>query len=199
MGRETVAVAHWNGKTAEVKALLEATEIILRGEIRAKISRLAITSTSVNNDTLCVQSSEQLLRLELGHAEAAKWAAILSKPPPTLAQKLGIDATRKAFVIGHVDDEELAKVLLDSMTQNRQDAAVLMAVLTTNADLAEAVKLGQETPLSPIWCVYGKSKFATVSDGEIRAAMRAGGFVDNKTSGISDRMTATRYKFRASS
>jgi hypothetical protein len=199
MGRETVAVAHWNGKTAEVKALLEATEIILRGEISAKISRLAITSISVDNDTLFVQSSGQLLRLDLGHAEATKWVTILSKPPPTLAQKLGIDATRKAFVIGHVDDEELAKVLLDSITQNRQDAAVLVAVLTTNADLAEAVKLGHETPLSPIWCVYGKGKFATVPDGEIRTAMRAGGFVDNKTSGISDRMTATRYKFGASS
>jgi hypothetical protein len=199
MGREAVAVAHWNGETAEVKALLEATEIILRGEIRARVSRATISSFSVEDDTLNVISSGQLLCLELGHAEATKWAAILSKPLPTLAQKLGIDATHPAFVIGHVDDAELAKTLSGAVTQTRQNAAVVLAILTTEADLAEAVRLGQETPHCPVWCVYGKGKFATITDSDIRTAMRASGFIDNKTSGVSDQMTATRYQLRAAS
>jgi hypothetical protein len=199
MGREAVAVAHWNGEIAEVKALLEATEIILRGEIRARVSRATISSFSVEDDMLNVMSSGQLLCLELGHTEAVKWAAILSKPLPTLAQKLAIDASRRAFVIGQVDDAELAKALSGAVTQTRQDAAVLLAILTTEADLAEAVTLGQETPHCPVWCVYGKGKFATVADSAIRTAMRASGFVDTKTSGVSEKMTATRYQLRAAS
>jgi hypothetical protein len=199
MGREAVAVAHWNGEIAEVKALLESTEIILRGEIRARVSRATISSYSVEDDTLNVISSGELLCLELGHAEVTKWAAILSKPLPTLALKLGIDASRRAFVIGQVDDAELAKALSGAVTKTRQDAAVLLAILTTAADLAKAIRLGQETPHCPVWCVYGKGKFATVADSTIRTAMRASGFIDNKTSGVSDRMTATRYQLRAAS
>jgi hypothetical protein len=199
MGRETVAVAHWNGKTAEVKALLESTEIILRGEIRARISRAAIANISVNEDTLQLVSEGHTLRLELGHSEAMKWSAALGKPLPTLAHKLGINATRRAFVIGHVDDAELAKVLSDSSTQSRNDAAVLLAILRTDTDLCEAIRLGQSTPICPIWCVYGKGRFATVSDNTIRAAMRANGYIDTKTSGISEKLTATRYQLKTAS
>jgi hypothetical protein len=199
MGRETVAVAHWKGETAKVKALLEAAEIILRGEIRARISRANISSISVDEDTLQLVTAGSNLRLELGNSEAMKWAAVLSKPPPTLAQKLGIDEARRAFVIGHADDEEFANALSDASTQTRNDAAVLVAILKTDADLSQAISLGQVPPICPIWCVYGKGKFATISDTTIRTVMRANGFIDNKTSGISDKMTATRYQFKAAS
>lgn len=199
MGREAAAVAHWNGEIAEVKALLESTEIILRGDIRAKISRATISSFSVDDDVLDVTSSGQVLRLDLGHAEATKWAAVLSKPLPTLAQKLGIDPSRKAFVMGHFDDAELSKALTDAQTSAREDASVLVAVIQTEADLTDAIRCAQETPVLPLWCVYGKGKFATVTDSAIRSTMRESGFVDNKTSGVSDRMTATRYQLRAES
>jgi hypothetical protein len=199
MGREAVAVAHWNGEIAEVKALLESTEMILRGEIRARIPRATISNFSVDADTLSVMSSGQLLCLELGHVEATKWAAVLSKPLPTLAEKLGIVGSRRTFVYGHVDDAELIKALSGVMTLVRKDATVLVAILKTEADVAEAIKLGQEIPHCPVWCVYGKGKFATVTDSAIRTEMRASGFVDNKTSGVSDKMTATRYQLRAAS
>jgi hypothetical protein len=197
MGRETVTIAHWDGMTAKVKALLEATEIILRGELRAKISRAAIEDISVDEDTLHLVTAGNTLRLELGNSEATKWAAALSRPPPSLAQKLGIDAARRAFVIGYVDDEEFGKVLSDFSTQTRDEAAVLIAILRTEADLSQAIMLGQVAPICPIWCVYGKGRFATISDSTIRTAMRANGFIDNKTSGISEKMTATRYQYRA--
>jgi hypothetical protein len=197
MGREAVVVAHWNGAIAQVKALLESAEIILRGEIRARIPRATISSISVDGDMLNVMSSKQSLCLELGHAEATKWAAVLSKPLPSLAQKLGIDASRRAFVIGQVDDVELAKALSGAATRICKDAAVLVAILITEADLAEAIRLGQGTPHCPLWCVYGKGKFATIPDSIIRTTMRASGFVDNKSSGVSDTMTAIRYQLRA--
>jgi hypothetical protein len=196
MGREAVAVARWNGEIGQVKALLESAEILLRGEIRAAIPRSAISTFSVDGDTLIVAAAEQVLRLELGHAEANKWAAVLSKPIPTLAQKLGISEAHRAFVFGPVDDVELAAALHGAVANTCQDAAVVVAVLVTEADLTRAITLGREAAPRPVWCVYGKGKFATITDSVIRATMRASGFVDNKTSGVSDRLTATRYQYR---
>jgi hypothetical protein len=199
MGREAVAVAHWNGAIAEVKALLESSEIILRGEIRAKIPRATISSFTVDDDVLSVTSSGQVLRLDLGQAEATKWAAVLSKPLPTLAQKLGISPSRKAFVMGRVQDVELSSALTGAQAHVREDATVLIAIIQTEADLADAIICAQNSPTLPLWCVYGKGKFATVTDSAIRSTMRESGFVDNKTSGISDKLTATRYQLRAGS
>ena len=43
MGRTSITIAQWQGQTAEVRALLEATEIVLRGGIKARVARAAIT------------------------------------------------------------------------------------------------------------------------------------------------------------
>jgi hypothetical protein len=77
------------------------------------------------------------------------------------------------------------------------DAAVIIAVLRSHSDLSAAVEAARSVEHA-IWCVIGKGKFATVSDSEVRTTMRAAGFVDNKTSGVSERWTATQYGRRRS-
>lgn len=52
MGRDTETIARRQGQTAEVRALLEASEIILRGGIRARVSRGLITFMSVDQGWL---------------------------------------------------------------------------------------------------------------------------------------------------
>lgn len=197
MGREAVAVCRWQGETAEVKALLEGHEIILRGDIRARISRASISSFLVEGETLFLVAGDQQLGLELGQVEAQKWAAVLGKPLPTLAEKIGVDALHPAFVSGEVKDAALAEALAGAVTNAPDQAAILIAILIDEADLAAAIKLARAMPHCPIWCIYGKGKHATVSDSTIRSAMRASGFIDNKTSSVSERMTATRYRQRA--
>ena len=197
MGREAVAICRWKGEVAEVKALLERTEIILRGEIRDRIPRAAISAISADEAMLNLNVAGQALCLEIGRGEAEKWAAALCKPLPTLAEKLGVDASHKAYVIGSLDDAELARALSDAVTSDRDDAAVLVAVLTNQAELAAAIKLAQTMPQRPIWCVYGKGKFATISDCAIRTAMRGNGFMDNKSCAVSEQLTATRYRSKA--
>jgi hypothetical protein len=58
-------------------------------------------------------------------------------------------------------------------------------------------KIARSTPGCSFWCVYGKGKFATISDGDIRAYLRAQRYVDNKTTAVSERLTATRYSRKA--
>ena len=52
MGHETETISQRQGQTAEVRALLESTEIILRGGIRERVPRGAITSMTVDQGLL---------------------------------------------------------------------------------------------------------------------------------------------------
>jgi hypothetical protein len=193
MGREAICECQWKGQTAEAKVLLESRELILRGGIRARISRTTLSAVAVRAGKLSLSSGGETLTLALGKDEAEKWAAALLKPAPSLADKLGISATKKAFVIGKADDPELAKALAGSKTASLSSAAVLVAVVETEAEVQAAYKTAKTVAPCPLWCVYGKGKFATVSDAAIRSFMRDHGYIDTKTSGISDRLTATRY------
>jgi hypothetical protein len=197
MGREAIAVCHWRGETAEAKALLEASHIILRGAIRLRVERLAIDAIARDDGELILTIGGERLILELGATEVAKWHDHLLNPVPTLAEKLGVDGTRRAFVIGTHDDAELTRALDGATTGDANEASVVIAILTAEADIAAAVAAARANPARHLWCMSGKGKFATLSDSTIRAALRAHGFVDNKTSGVSDRLTATRYRMKA--
>lgn len=195
MGREAVCTAIWQGATAEVKALLESSEIILRGDLRARIARSGITGVVVQGDALVVDVAGSALTLELGSVEAAKWAAALLKAPPTLAEKLGLGGGKRAVVLGVVEDDALAAALDGATVAAPDDAHMIVAVVRTEADLASALETARTAAL-PVWIVAGKGKFATVSDSAIRTLMRTNGYIDSKTSGVSDRWSATRYAAR---
>jgi hypothetical protein len=197
MGREAIAICQWRGDVAEVKALLEAKEIILRGDIRFKVDRGSIEAIAQEDDDLVLTVAGENLILNLGAKEARKWRENLLKPLPNVAEKLGIDGNHQAYVFGEHDDPDLAKALEGATAIDLDDAAVLIAILRTETDLEAAILQALKAKDRHIWCVYGKGKFATISDNAIRTAMRAHGFADNKTSGISERLTATRYRMKA--
>jgi hypothetical protein len=196
MGRELTAVCRWRGETVEAKVLLESTELILRGALKARIPRSGITAIGVLASGLKITVGKEVLLIELPRAVAEQWQAALEKPVPTLASKLGISATSPAFVIGVVADDALAAALRGAQTTRVDDAAVLVVVIETVSSLEAAWKVARRAPDRHLWCVYGKGKFATVSDAEIRAFMRERDYVDTKTSGVSERLTATRYGCR---
>lgn len=197
MGREAITVCHWRGETAEAKALLEASHLILRGALRLRIERSAIDAVARDDSDLILTIGGERLILELGTTEVAKWYDHLLKPVPTLAEKLGVSGANRAFVIGVHDDAELARTLDGATTGDPNEASVVIAIMTAEEDIAAAIAVARVKPKRHLWCVSGKGKFATLSDSAIRAALRAHGFVDNKTSGVSDRLTATRYRMKA--
>ena len=193
MGREAEALCHWAGTSGQAHILLESAEIILRGEVRARIPRASIRSFRADGGDLTVDAAAGRLVAELGGAVAASWAAALAKPPPTLAAKLGVGPGKSAFVTGDLSDAALAEALSGATVAAASDAALIVAVVLSRADLTAAVSLAAAHPVLPVWSVYAKGPRADPGDATVRSAFRAAGWMDTKTSAVSDRLTATRY------
>ena len=193
MGREAEGHAVWRDASGAVKALLESDGITLRGEVRAKLPRSGLMDWRVEGEDLCLRSEGEALVLTLGTKEAAAWVRALEKPLPSLAAKLGVSAATRAWVIGGPAPEEIAVAVAGAEASGPGAAALIVAVLTGPGDLAAALAAGQESGLR-VWCVHGKGKGAAVSDAAVRAAFRAEGWVDIKTSAVSEGFSATLYR-----
>jgi hypothetical protein len=193
MGRETLAVARWRGAVEEVKALLESQEIILRGAIKARIARGGISNIAVEGDELTLCSEGELLTLELGAIEAAKWHDTLLKPPPSLTKKLGIGPHSRVFVIGNSDDGELNDALAGAICASPGEANILLAIIKSPVGLAAAFAVAKQHPQLFLWCVFNKGKAVEIGDTAVRAFLRERGYVDSKSCAVSAQLTATRY------
>jgi hypothetical protein len=193
MGLEAVAVARWRGEIAEVKALLESQEIILRGAIKARIARSGISMVAVVGDELTLHYNGEMLVLALGAKEAMKWRDVLLKPPPSLASKLGIGKDKQVFVIGNSGDAELAEALAGAICATPESATMLLAIVASETDLIAAHAIAARTPGRFLWCIYTKGKNAAFGDTAIRSFMRQRGYIDSKSCAVSAQLTATRY------
>ncbi len=195
MGREAICTIHFRGGAAEGKALLEGEALILRGDIRGRFPRSAITGIEVQGDTLALVADGQPLALDLGAKEAARWHAALLKPAPTLAEKLGIGPVSRVFVVGSLSDPDLAATVDPARAPSLAQAQMLLAVVLAACDLEDALATARMAPTLPLWCVYRKGE-APVSDGMIRSRLRNEGMIDTKSCAVSELLTATRYGFR---
>ena len=193
MGREAEGHAVWRGASGAVKAYLESDGIILRGELRGKLSRAGLMDWRVEGEDLCLRSDGEPLVLTLGAKEAAAWVRALEKPLPTLAAKLGVSAAARAWVIGGPAPEEVAVAVAGFRATGPDAAAVIIAVLTGPEDLEAALAAGSATGLK-VWCVHGKGKGAAVGDAVVRAAFRTAGWMDIKASAVSEAFSATLYR-----
>ena len=193
MGREFRGTIRWQGAVAEGTALLEADALILRGPLRARIARAAVSGGSHAEGSLRLTTTEGVLELDMSEKDALAWLRALAKPPPGLADKLGIGPGKRAFVLGAVMDETLDTALADACTTMPEEAAVLLAILTGPEDLSPAAEMARRTGL-PLWCLYPKGKDASPSDAQVRTTLREAGFIDTKACAVSDRLTATRYR-----
>jgi ethanolamine utilization microcompartment shell protein EutS len=197
VGREARCECRWPGGSGEVKALLEATEIILRGSLRRTLAIADLSDVRVDGDDLVFSAGEDRIELTLGSAIAAKWAKKVAEPPPTLAQKLGIAADAKAYVIGTVTVAEVAQALDGALTAVIADAAVALAVVGTQADLEHALALHQaKLGAIPLWVVHRKGPKAISGDAAVRVHLRGNGYVDTKSCAVSPEYSATRYSVR---
>lgn len=193
MGREAEGHAVWRGSSGAVKAYLESDGITLRGEVRGKLPRAGLVGWRVEGEDLCLRSGGEPLVLTLGAKEAAAWVKALEKPVPSLAQKLGVSSAARAWVIGGPRPEEIAVAVAGAEAAGPEGAAVIIAVLTGPGDLEAALAAGRLHGLR-VWCVHGKGKGAAVPDARVREAFRAAGWMDIKTSAVSEGFSATLYR-----
>ncbi|MEJ1935117.1 hypothetical protein WDZ92_33395 [Nostoc sp. NIES-2111] len=190
MGREALVHIQVGDEAGEAKALLEAQELILRGEIRRRYAKSQMEDVRVEGPLLLFRCAGETVSLRLGEKVAAAWRVAIATPPPALRVKLGLDKGQKALVLGACDDADLADALGEARTDARAEAAMVIARIDGPEDLqaAQAVCGGL-----PLWTVYPKGKAASFGDTAIRKALRDAGWRDTKSCAVSERLTATRY------
>lgn len=193
MGREALIHAEVGGEAGEVRALLESTELILRGSIRRHYLKAAMEHVIVEDVVLRFQSAGETVRLHLGAKTAQSWASAIAKPPPSLRAKLGLTNGARAILIGAVADDILAEAIHGCLVTDGAQAQMLIALIDGPDDLTDAQKIHAGFPTLPLWTIYPKGRGVTFGDTAIRTALRAAGFRDTKSCAVSDRLTATRY------
>lgn len=196
MGRQTIAAVRI-GEPAAVTTtvLLEPGELILRGALKARWPLLRLQRLRVEDGMLCFEDPEgRPVQLQLGALEAGRWLSRMQTPPPTLAAKLGVGASRRAVTFGAVDeDSELAAALRDARTEDRECASCLVARVDSLTGLDQALALHATLPCRLLWVVNEKGPRSPLGEDAIRARLRSFGYKDSKTCAVSVRLSATRY------
>ena len=192
MGREAFVDAAYAGRSGKVRALLEAEGIILRRPLGLTIARGSIRALTVDGGDLVGQADQGPFRLALGAGEALKWKAMLEKPLPTLAEKMGLSPGMAVWTFGTLDGPELEEALAGVQSAEPEAAAQGVA----RVEGPEAMEAVAALAPSPVWIIHGKGKSAVFGDNAVRAAMRAEGWIDVKVSAVSETLSATRYRRR---
>lgn len=200
MGREALCTCVWNGVKSNVKALLEPPELILRGELRRRVSFSKMKNVKADGDLLRFNLERDSVSLELGYAMAAKWADALLKPLPTLAKKLGITPEMTVRMIGPVDDAALESALAQAKGVSQRKGELILARVDTPADLNAALKSAadQLRAAVPIWLLYRKGPGLPLNAKYVRETALATGIVDTKVASVSAAFTALRFVKRRS-
>jgi hypothetical protein len=195
MGREATCTCNWAGANAQVKALIEPPELILRGGIRRRLPLAELKNVQASGGNLHFQFAGESVSLALGGALAAKWAQAVTAPPPSLAKKLGIASQSTICVIGEIDDVALHDALAAAQPIANSKADLIIARVDTPGELAHALKSAAKELAAgkPIWFVYPKGRGHALAENDVRTMGLTAGLVDTKVASVSPRLTALRF------
>ncbi len=195
MGRELLCTVRSGGKTATAKTLLETDEIIVRGELRLKISFSSLKSVVARDGELHLKWPEGSAVFEIGdHAE--KWADKILHPKTTV-EKLGIKPGLVISALG-VDDGNFvndlratAKTFSDTKPLSNSDLIFLGAQKT--AELSRTRKLVASLASGgALWMVCPKGQ-QEITELQVIEAGRQAGLVDVKVVRFSETHTALKF------
>jgi hypothetical protein len=195
MGREATCNCNWSGTDAQVKALIEPPELILRGGIRRRLPLAELKNVHADGELLRFDFDRESVSITLGSALAAKWAAAITTPPPSLAKKLGITSETHVRMLGSVDDGALHDALETAKHVSNRIGDLVIARVDTPQDIARSLKAAASELAAgtPIWFVYPKGRGHALSEHDARAMGLAAGLVDTKVAAVSGTLTALRF------
>jgi hypothetical protein len=196
MGREARCTATWGAQRGDVTIHLDSAELTARGAFRARAPLASLRDVRAEGDMLRFRSDGTDVALLIGR-DAPRWAAALTKPPPSLAAKLGITAMTRVLVEGKIDDNALAAAIATG-TRARpaaRDADVIVARIDDADTLARIVHDRRALIESgiPLWVVYTKGKGAPLGETAVRALLREHGLMDLKVAAVSPALTALKF------
>ena len=189
MGREVRCLVRSGGDEAEVKALLETDEVIVRSPFRLKVPRSDITGTAVDGDRLTIDhAGGPPLVLELGAKEAARWAHDIANPK-TLADKLGVKPGQRVRLVGDADPELVGA----GVAADGGEPDVVFLQVDEESDLARIAELrAQIVPDGAIWVIRPKGR-ADLTEAMVLGAGRDAGMYDVKTARVSAALTGLKF------
>lgn len=194
MGRQ--AKATWIGEhgRAAVTLHLESSGLHISGERRARVPRTAWSQVEAADGIVSFEADGDTYRFRLGPAASA-WAEALTKPPPSLAEKLGVAHGTSVAVHGDLPLPELEDALADAPRATPWEAELVVVVVRDDAELGMLpVWLRECGVVSHVWIVHGKGRASTApGDNAVRSVLRAAGWRDTKASAVGDAWSATRY------
>ena len=198
MGREATCKCDWSGTPAEVKALLETSDLILRGGIRKKIPFASLRDLEAKDGYLSFTIDGERVRLFLGKDQSVKWAAAMKAGPATLAKKLGITDQTIVRTIGDTSDDALQLALAQAAKISAMNPALIVACVDTPESLEAAIGKAESqlAKAVPVWLVYRKGPGHALNESMIRSALLPRGLVDTKVASVSAKLTAIRFNLR---
>ena len=200
MGREAICECTIVGTTAEVKALLESDELILRGNIRMRAPLHTLRDVRVESESLCFNLDMHPVQLRLGAAAAKSWAKKIKTPPPSLADELGITG-KTVRTIGSISERALDSALSSAALISARNPDLILSYVDTLESLATTLReaKAQLARSIPIWLVYRKGPGHPLNESAIRTTLRAQGLMDTKVASVSAELTALRFSLPKSS
>ena len=194
MGQELRCTARLGDTLSEGRVLLEADELLFRGDFRLHIPFADVRSAEARDGNLTLVFSEGWVVFELGD-KAEVWAQRI-RNPRTLADRLGIQPGAHVAVLGCGQDIlELvrSRTVLVSTTTPRDGSDLIFLGGDAIGDLDAVGKLaGYLAPRGALWVLRARGR-AGPTQAEVLEAGRRSGLVDTKIVRVSDTHTAHRF------
>jgi hypothetical protein len=194
LGQEVTCTVRHQGKPAKGKALLETSELILRGDLRLKIPFSAITSLRAVDGELHVKTKHGVTVFELGE-KAEKWREKIASPK-SLIEKLGPKAGDLVVIFENFEAEFLRDLkTVGTVREEKVSAATQWIFLAAEerenlkkvAGIAKAMR-----GAAGLWIVYAKGK-KELTENDVRGAGLKAGLVDVKVTRFSETKTGLKF------
>ena len=191
MGSTQKTIIRINASAFEGEALLETSELILRGEERLRIPFAEMKSLVAKNGALSFRFRNDAISIDLG-ANATKWLDKI-RNPKSVIDKLGVKVGQRIAFI-HFDDKAFARdVESRGVIIAKKNADIIFYGANTRADLARVPTLRELLVANgALWIIRPKG-IKEISESDTMAAGKAAGLVDVKVVRFSDTHTAEKF------
>ncbi|MGB8323153.1 MAG: hypothetical protein WCE52_09345 [Candidatus Acidiferrum sp.] len=197
MGQEVTCTVRHRGKSAKGKALLETSELILRGDLRLKIPFSAITSLRAVDVELHVRTRDGVTVFELGE-QAETWREKIANPK-SLIEKLGPKAGDAVVIVGKFeagflrDLKKVGAAMQEKVSGETQWIFLAAEERESLKKVAVIAKVMQGA--AGLWIVYAKGK-KELTENDVRGAGLKAGLVDVKVARFSEMKTGLKFVVR---
>ena len=186
MGWEAVCRVECPAGSGEARALLENTEVLVRGRLRWKVSLGDLESVEVKGGRLVLTSGQGVASFELGETVAAKWAGKF-RNPPSVMKKLGIKAGTRVAVRGPCGEDFLMQLREAGGVMDEENPEVLFVFARSERDLRDGWNAADS-----VWAVYLKAR-RELTGAQVIASGRAAGMKDTKVASVSAALTGLQF------